>query len=66
MMAKKGVSSRSVEALRCPSGKDRAFLWDDSLSGFGVAAFPSGKKVYVIQYFLNGRSRRMALGEHGR
>jgi integrase len=42
------------------------FLWDDALAGFGVAAFPSGKKVYVAQFRQNGRSRRMSLGEHGR
>ncbi len=42
------------------------FLWDDALAGFGVAAFPSGKKTYVAQFRQNGRSRRMALGDHGR
>jgi integrase len=36
------------------------------VSGFGVAAFPSGKKVYVAQYRHGGRSRRAAIGEHGR
>src|SRR5882672_5646322 len=65
-MATKSISNRSIEALRCPSGADRVFLWDDALAGFGVAAFPSGKKVYVAQFRQNGRSRRMALGEHGR
>jgi integrase len=28
--------------------------------------FPTGKKVYVAQFRANGRSRRMAIGEHGR
>jgi integrase len=48
------------------------FLWDGALAGFGVAAFapttevPEGRKVYVAQFRLHGRSRRMALGEHGR
>jgi integrase len=48
------------------------FLWDSALAGFGVAAFaptardPAGKKVYVAQFRLHGRSRRIALGEHGR
>jgi integrase len=49
-----------------PSIKDREFLWDDAVSGFGVAAFPSGKKVYVAQYRHGGRSRRASIGEHGR
>lgn len=60
------VSKRSVDALRCTEGQDRIFLWDEALSGFGVAAFPSQKKVYYAQYRQNGRSRRIALGEHGR
>ena len=60
------ISKRSVDALVCPTGKDREFLWDDGLSGFGVAAFPSGKKVYVAQYRQGGRSRRANIGEHGR
>jgi integrase len=60
------ISKRSVDAHRCKSGRDRSFLWDDALAGFGVAAFPSGKKVYVAQYRKDGRSRRIAIGEHGR
>ena len=65
-MSSNRVSKRSVDALSCPRGKDRVFLWDGSLSGFGVAAFPSGKKVYVAQFRQNGRSRRITIGEHGR
>jgi integrase len=60
------VSKRSVDALVCPPQKDRIFLWDDALSGFGVAAFPSGKKTYVAQFRKDGRSRRVAIGDHGR
>ena len=60
------ISKRSVDALACPSGKDREFLWDDALAGFGVAAFRSGKKTYVAQFRKDGRSRRVAIGYHGR
>jgi integrase len=60
------ITKRSVDALRCRAGKDRIFLWDDALAGFGVGAFPSGKKVYVAQFRKDGRSRRVAIGEHGR
>ena len=60
------ISKRSVDALVCPTGRDREFLWDDALAGFGVGVFPSGRKVYVVQYRQNGRSRRANLGEHGR
>jgi integrase len=60
------ISKRSVDALVCPKGRDREFLWDDALAGFGVAAFPSGKKSYVAQFRLAGRSRRSVVGDHGR
>jgi hypothetical protein len=65
--------SSLIPALSCRGcrphakvGKDRVFLWDDALAGFGVAAFPSGTKVYVAQFRKDGRSRRIAIGEHGR
>lgn len=60
------ISKRTVDALTCPAGKDREFLWDDDLAGFGVAAFPSGTKAYVVQYRKDGRSRRSRIGLHGR
>jgi integrase len=65
-MASGRITKRAVDALQCPAGRDRDFLWDDALAGFGVAAFPSGKKVYVAQFRKDGRSRRVAIGEHGR
>jgi len=60
------ITKKAVDALSCPSGKDRVFLWDDDLAGFGVAAFPTGRKFYVYQYRQHGRTRRATLGEHGR
>jgi integrase len=65
-MPKGRITKRSVDALQCPPGKDREILWDDAIAGFGVAAFPSGKKVYAVQYRQGGRSRRAAIGAHGR
>ncbi len=47
---KKHITKKSVDALICPPGKDREFLWDDAFSGFGVSAVASGKKMYVVQY----------------
>ena len=59
------ITKRAVDALKCPEDRDRIFLWDKDLSGFGVAAFPSGKKTYFIQYRQHGRTRRYVIGEHG-
>jgi integrase len=60
------ISKQTVDKLECPAGKDRHFLWDEDLAGFGVGVFPTGKKVYVAQYRKDGRSRRVTLGVHGR
>lgn len=65
-MARGRVTKQSADKLACPAGADRTFLWDTDLEGFGVCAFPSGKRVYVIQYRKDGRSRRATIGTHGK
>lgn len=60
------INKRSVDAFKCAAGKDREILWDSELAGFGLIAFPTGKKVYCVQYRKAGQSRRSRIGEHGR
>jgi hypothetical protein len=60
------ISKRTVNAFVCPSGKDREILWNDALPGFGLVAFPSGRKCYCAQYRQAGQSHRIAIGQHGR
>ena len=57
------ITKRSVDAI-VPKSKE-SFLWDNELKGFGVRCSPKGKKVYVLQYRQDGRTRRMTLGPHG-
>ena len=56
------ISRRTVENLSV--AKDTVY-WDSELPGFGVRAYTSGSKVYVVQTRANGRSRRLTLGRHG-
>lgn len=57
------LTKRTVDAAK-PNGTDY-FVWDDHLSGFGLRVFASGRKSYLIQYRINGRTRRVTLGKHG-
>ena len=56
------ISRRTVENLTVR--KDTVY-WDSELPGFGVRAYATGSKVYVVQTRANGRSRRLTLGRHG-
>ncbi len=57
------ISKRTVEALVVE--KDTVY-WDSELSGFGVRAYPSGSKYYVVQTRANGKAaKRVTVGRHG-
>src|SRR4051794_17555172 len=50
------------------SGVEPLLLWDERLTGFGLAAYASGTKRYIIQFRVKGsrRSRRMVIGSAAR
>lgn len=57
------ITKRSVDAT---SAIDKeVFLWDDELKGFGLRAYPSGRKMYLAQFRVGGRLRRVNIGLHG-
>ncbi len=57
------ISKRTVEALAVE--RDTVY-WDSELSGFGVRAYPSGSKYYVVQTRANGKAaKRVTVGRHG-
>ena len=47
-----------------PGEKD-VILFDRAAPGFGLRIHPSGRKVYVVQTRIAGRSRRMVVARHG-
>ena len=46
------------------NGKD-TILFDKSLTGFGLRIHPSGRKVYIVQARIEGRSRRIVIARYG-
>jgi len=63
------ITKRAVDALTAQNGKP-VFLWDDSLSGFGVKCLPGDTKRYLVKYRTQGGGRSapqrwLSLGTHG-
>ncbi len=58
------TSPRDLPRQSKPQAKD-TFLFDRSLPGFGLRIHPSGRKVYIVQVRIEGRSCRIVIARHG-
>lgn len=47
-----------------PGAKDN-YIWDQSLTGFGLKVTPAGRKLYVLKTRLNRAQRWFSIGRHG-
>ncbi|WP_293454487.1 tyrosine-type recombinase/integrase [Phenylobacterium sp.] len=61
--ARVNLTRRIVEGA--PAGDAAAFVWDAAVRGFGVRIWPSGQRIYLVQYRVGGRTRRYRIGPHG-
>lgn len=60
------LTKTAVERLDCPEGRAWAWEGDDSLPGFGVRCYPSGRKAFALRYrTASGRQRMLTLGDFG-
>jgi integrase len=50
-----------VQTVAVPEGRDRALYWDADQRSFGLSVTDNGAKSWVVQYRVEGRSRRMHL-----
>ena len=57
------ITKRTIDAIEV--GEADIFIWDDDLKGYGVKVTPAGKRVFVLQYRIGRKSRRMTLGTYG-
>ena len=58
------LTKRTIEAAEPETAP--YFIWDAETRGFGVRIFPSGRRVYYIDYRpKTGGRKRMKLGPHG-
>ena len=47
-----------------PGPRD-TILFDKALPGFGLRVHPSGRKVWIVQARIEGRTRRIVIARHG-
>ena len=56
------LTASSIEALKLDGATDR-IVFDDDVPGFGIRLRASGKRSWIFQYKIAGKTRRIALGE---
>ena len=59
------LGKREIDALTCPPDKREVVVFDEDLKGFGLRATRTGAKVFLFEYWRNGRTHRMRLGPYG-
>jgi hypothetical protein len=62
-MATLKLTKRNVDTLK--PATQRFTAWDTELKGFGLRVTPSGERVYVLKYRIEGEQRWFTIGRHG-
>ncbi|CAM5789700.1 hypothetical protein CCAE64S_02437 [Castellaniella caeni] len=52
-----------IAAFDCPEGVSQAFLWDAVVPGMALRAAAKGRKTFIFQGRLEGKSLRMTIGD---
>ncbi len=65
LAAKHELTAGLIEALRCPDGKEQAFLRDSRGNGLRVRVTASGAKSFVFESKVNGKTLRRTIGMAG-
>ncbi len=60
---KVSLTDAKIKNLK-PSQDKQYEIWDEKISGFGCRVSPKGSRSFVLVYRLNGRSRRLTLGQY--
>lgn len=63
-MAKVKLTAGRIAGFQCPEDKAQAFLWCNTVPGFGVRATAgSSRKRYIYQAKVKGQSMRLTIGD---
>jgi integrase len=58
------LTERTVPGLRVPAGKTEAIIFDDDIGGFGLRLRSGGSRVWVFQYKVGDKGRRISFGKY--
>ena len=65
-LTKSYIDAATYEGADCKNGKSRDVRWDNTLPGFGVRIYPSGKKSFILIYRNQfNQKRQMTIGDYG-
>jgi Arm domain-containing DNA-binding protein len=56
------LSRQTVSGLALPSGRSELIVFDEVLPGFGVRIRAGGKRVWIAQYRMGAKQRRVTIG----
>ena len=56
------LTAGRVDAFTCPNDKHQVFLWDTDTPTLALRATPTGRKTYVFESRLNGKTVRINIG----
>jgi integrase len=56
------LTAGRVASFECPAAKPQAFLWDTDTPTLAVRATPTGRKTFIFESRLRGRTIRMTIG----
>jgi hypothetical protein len=56
---------REIDALTCPADRRDLVVFDDDVTGLGLRVTRAGAKVFLFEYWRDGRTHRMRLGRFG-
>jgi Arm DNA-binding domain len=56
------LTRANINRLQLPEGKSDLIVFDDALPGFGIRVRAGGKRVWIAQYRLGTKQRRITLG----
>ena len=57
------LTEKLIKSIPAPSS-GAAIKYDDEIKGFGIRVTKNGVKAFVLNYVINGRERRMTIGQY--